>query len=173
MEDSYGMQLTFTETHLAEIQAVLPRLRADDGVADSENTLAMDDSVAWEDGQAIQPVLPIGKLSSSSTGNECGGSTNQEIDKENEPDKEALVFPVHITGEEAGDYKLVVYNGKLKRYTALKPEQRFISIVHHGRNKLIAVSLIEQEKSLYVAKQIYRTYSVVIQKMQSLPMQKP
>lgn len=56
---------------------------------------------------------------------------------------------VHATGDGAGDYKLFYYNSKLTNYTDAKPVQRFWPIEHRGRNKLIPVSFIAKERTIY------------------------
>ena len=79
---------------------------------------------------------------------------------------------MHVTGEEAGDYWFYVYGKKLKQYTDAKPEERYIPIVHQGREKWIQVQFVPEERTIYVARNIYNPYAEVIRQMNTLAMLK-
>lgn len=104
------------------------------------------------------------------TGNEP--SVDNLPDSDEKTDKETSSFTVHVTGTEAGDYRMLVYSGKLKKHTDIKPEQRFFQVVHQGKERLMPVSFVVQEQTIYVAKNIYATYAKTIQQMPSIPMRK-
>ena len=173
MEDSFDLSLSFTETHLAEIQAVLPKL-------DGSITKPTNSSQHTTHTSVSKPGEPVYvqmvSVSSSSRILDLAGNAetmDYESNSEEKPVKNLNSFDVHVVGDEAGDYRLFVYGEKLKKYTDAKPEQRFIPIVHQGREKRIPVSFVKEEQTIYVAKGIYVTYSKVIRQMESLTMIKP
>ena len=100
------------------------------------------------------------------------GSLDNLSDSDEKTDKETDSFTVHVTGIEAGDYRMLVYSGKLKKHTDIKPEKRFFQVVHQGKERLMPVSFVAQEQTIYVAKNIYATYAKTIQQMPSIPMRK-
>ena len=170
MEDSFDLSLSFTETHLAEIQAVLPKL---------DGSVAKPADHAQHTSYTPTPKVEVSAQTTSVSvsrptlivmGNEP--SIDNLSDSDEKSDKETSSFIVHVTGVEAGDYRMLVYSGKLKKHTGVKPEQRFIQVVHQGKERLMPVSFVAQEQTLYVAKNIYATYAKTIQQMPSIPMRK-
>ena len=170
MEDSFDLSLSFTETHLAEIQAVLPKLDGSVIKADDHAQHTSYTPIPKVDVTAKTAPVSVSRPPLTVTGNEP--SLDYLSDSDEKTDKETSSFTVHVTGIEAGDYRMFVYSGKLKKHTDIKPEQRFIQVVHQGKERLMPVSFVAQEQTLYVAKNIYATYAKTIQQMPSIPMRK-
>lgn len=63
---------------------------------------------------------------------------------------------INVTGKRAGKYILVAYNGKLKNYTPKKTTGMFIPHIKNGKEKLISVSVIEEDKVIYIAKDQFK-----------------
>ena len=170
MEDSFDLSLSFTETHLAEIQAVLPKLNGTTNkTVDNVQRVSYTASPKTEaSASAKMAPASVSSLGSTVADNESSGECKAERNENAE--KKSNSFTVHVTGDEAGEYRFFVYGEKLKKYTDAKPEQRFIPIVHQGREKRMPVSFVKEERTIYVAKGIYVTYSKVIQQMDSLTM---
>lgn len=170
MEDSFDLSISFTETHLAEIQTVLPKL-TDIACKPSRNE-GHDSDVSAS--KSVKSILLEGSSVSSSvpvmTASDNTLLSDYILDSSEKSEKKSNSFTVHITGDETGDYRLFVYGDKLKKHTDAKPEQRFILIIHQGREKRIPVSFVKEERTVYVAKGIYVTYSKVLPQMSTITM---
>lgn len=170
MEDSFDLSLSFTETHLAEIQAVLPKLNeiVERSIDNAQNVCYTP--ISNLNASTVVKTTPVSVPCSDLTvvGSELYLDNPPKSDKNSE--KETGFFTVHVTGIEAGDYRMFVYSGKLKKHTDIKPKQRFIQVVHQGKERLMPVSFVAQEQTLYIAKNIYATYAKTIQQMSSLHM---
>ena len=128
MEDSFDLSLSFTETQLAEIQAVLPKLDGSVTKLDDHAQHTSYTTIAKADATAKTAPVSGSRPTLTVTGN--GPSIDNSANSDERTDKETSSFTVHVTGIEAGDYRMFVYSGKLKKHTAIKPEQRFIQVVH-------------------------------------------
>ena len=65
---------------------------------------------------------------------------------------------VKVLGALAGDYYLVPYNGKLKKYTDKKVTAMFIPLMRAEKERLVSVSVILEDKLIYIAKDSFKTY---------------
>lgn len=162
MEDEFNLSLTFTETHLAEIQAVLPEL-----AHTAYKPVTVAQSTSHE--SVTEPTVNTTRLLGFSTA--CRQPAVDPASDERAY-RNRYYFTVHVTGEEAGDYWFYVYGKKLKQYTDAKPEERYIPIVHQGREKWIQVQFVPEERTIYVARNIYNPYAEVIRQMNTLAMLK-
>ena len=57
-----------------------------------------------------------------------------------------------------GRYFLVAYKGKLKGYTTKPAISMFIPQIRSGKEKMIPVSVVEEERIIYVSKENYKMY---------------
>lgn len=57
-----------------------------------------------------------------------------------------------------GRYFLVPYKGKLKSYTAKPVISMFIPQMRSGKEKLIPVSVVEEDQTIYISKENYKMY---------------
>ncbi len=57
-----------------------------------------------------------------------------------------------------GRYFLVPYKGKLKSYTTKPAISMFIPQIRSGKKKMIPVSVVEEDRIIYVSKENYRMY---------------
>ena len=137
------ISLKFTETHFAEIQAAISRLK----LKESVSGIARPEPVsAVNEGRVVQPATHHAAVPKSFVC-EDGGADKLA------PAPNTATIRVH--GEDAGLYKLVAYNGRLKKYTDKKPESRFIPLLRSGKERKVAVSLIREEQTIYISKENY------------------
>ena len=67
-------------------------------------------------------------------------------------------YKVQVTGKYAGEYYLVPYNGKIKTYTQKKVTAMFIPMVRNGKERLVSVSVIEEDHLIFVTKDTLKAY---------------
>lgn len=65
---------------------------------------------------------------------------------------------VQVSGACMGRYFLVAYKGKLKGYTTKPAISMFIPQIRSGKEKMIPVSVVEEERIIYVSKENYKMY---------------
>lgn len=65
---------------------------------------------------------------------------------------------VQVTGARTGKYYLVPYNGKLKKYTDKKVVGMFIPQIRSGKERLVSVSVVEEDRIIYISKDSFKTY---------------
>ena len=65
---------------------------------------------------------------------------------------------VHVTGTINGKCYLVPYIGKLKKYTDKKFVNMFIPQIRSGKKRLVSVSVVEEDKLLYISKDLFKAY---------------
>lgn len=65
---------------------------------------------------------------------------------------------ISVRGAISGIYYLIPYEGKLKEYTSKKVSAMFIPQVYNGKEKLISVSVLEEDKIIYIAKPAFYKY---------------
>lgn len=82
------------------------------------------------------------------------GDTESPIPKE----LRKFAIEVHVIGARTGKYYLVPYNGKLKKYTDKKPIGMFIPQIRGGKERLVSVSFIEEDRIIYISKDSFKTY---------------
>lgn len=65
---------------------------------------------------------------------------------------------VQVSGAHAGQYTIVPYKGKLKNYTLKPVVSMFIPQMRSGKEKLVPVSVIEVDQTIYISKENYKMY---------------
>lgn len=65
---------------------------------------------------------------------------------------------VRVVGAKTGKYYLIPYSGKLKKYTDKKVVSMFIPQIRSGRERLILVSVVEENRLIYISKDLFKTY---------------
>ena len=63
-----------------------------------------------------------------------------------------------ILGTYAGRYSLVPYNGKIKNCTIKPVVSMFIPQMRHGKERMIPVSVVEEDRIIYISKENYKMY---------------
>ena len=63
-----------------------------------------------------------------------------------------------ILGTYAGRYSLVPYNGKMKNCTIKPVVSMFIPQMRHGKERMIPVSVVEEDRIIYISKENYKMY---------------
>lgn len=65
---------------------------------------------------------------------------------------------VQVTGTQTGKYYLVPYSGRLKMYTKKKSEVFYIPQQRFDQERLIPVSVVEEDKIIYIQKEAFKAY---------------
>lgn len=65
---------------------------------------------------------------------------------------------IQVSGACTGKYFLVPYKGKLKSYTTKPAISMFIPQIRSGKEKRIPVSVVEEERIIYISKENYKMY---------------
>lgn len=82
------------------------------------------------------------------------GETESPIPKE----LRRFAVEVQVTGAGTGKYYLIPYNGKLKKYTDKKVVGMFIPQIRSGKERLVSVSVVEEDRIIYISKDSFKTY---------------
>ncbi len=53
---------------------------------------------------------------------------------------------------------LVPYNGKLRDYTIKKTTGMFIPQSRNGKQKMVSVSVVEEDRIIYITKEMFKLY---------------
>ena len=69
-----------------------------------------------------------------------------------------FAIEVQVTGAGTGKYYLIPYNGKLKKHTDKKVVGMFIPQIRSGKERLISVSVVEEDRLIYISKDLFKTY---------------
>ena len=69
-----------------------------------------------------------------------------------------FAIEVQVTGAGTGKYYLIPYNGKLKKYTDKKVVGMFIPQIRSGKERLVSVSVVEEDRLIYISKDLFKTY---------------
>lgn len=102
------------------------------------------------DVQIHKPIVTVeGKRLKSETTGLYSGTAIPKVE-----DMEILVH-----GRRTGQYRLVLYTGKLKDVTTKKAIQMFIPLFKKGKERLLPVSLIDDERTIYVTKANFLSFS--------------
>lgn len=160
MED-YDLSLTFTETHLAEIQMALPNLKASSSPWASKS-----------EATAFSTPIPANASSDDSPDQPRIAENNEDNPPPVPPSKTAHGIPIHVAGEEEGEYSLIVFSGKLKNFTTYQTEPRYLFVFCSNKWKQLAVHLSVEDKVLFIPENIYMKHSQYIQQTQCLVMRK-
>lgn len=65
---------------------------------------------------------------------------------------------IQVVGEKTGKYYLIPYSGKLKKYTDKKVISMFIPQIRSGKERLVSVSVVEDDRLIYISKDSFKTY---------------
>ena len=71
--------------------------------------------------------------------------------------EDAIILP--FKGAINGRCHLIPYEGKLKNHTIRKTVCMFIALLKNGQKKMISVSVIEEERSIFISKEMYKCYA--------------
>lgn len=98
----------------------------------------------------------------------ANGATDQETrfietdspQKKNFISKERrrVSIEVRVSGDHAGLYYLIPYKGKLRNCTIKPVVSMFIPQIRSGKEKLIPVSVVEEDQIIYISKENYKRY---------------
>ncbi len=73
--------------------------------------------------------------------------------------KNQLIKSIKVHGIRNGDYNLITYPNRLKDSTSNHAEQVYIPVIKKGKEKLIPVGLIDDERALYLKYDQYLMFS--------------
>lgn len=73
----------------------------------------------------------------------------------------AGAIEVEVFGACKGKYYLIPYKGKLKNYTQKEAVNMFIPQTRSGKEKLVPVSVIEEDHLIYIPKENYKAYEKI------------
>lgn len=73
-------------------------------------------------------------------------------------ERQRISIEVQVLGIHAGQYYLVPYKGKLKNYTIKPVVSMFIPQIRSGKEKLVPVSVVEEDQTIYISKDNYKMY---------------
>ena len=86
------------------------------------------------------------------------GTNKQPSDISLSKELQRSAVVVQVSGAYMGRYFLVPYKGKLKSYTTKPAISMFIPQIRSGKKKMIPVSVVEEDRIIYVSKENYRMY---------------
>lgn len=82
------------------------------------------------------------------------GGTENPIPKKLRKD----AIEIQVVGAKTGKYYLIPYSGKLKKYTDKKVISMFIPQIRSGKERLVSVSVVEDDRLIYISKDSFKTY---------------
>lgn len=110
-------------------------------------------------------VSPTALLASKTPSN---GATEQKAQHTGTPESQKKnltikerqrdAIEVQVSGAHAGRYSIVPYKGKLKNYTLKPVVSMFIPQMRSGKEKLVPVSVVEEDQTIYISKENYKMY---------------
>ena len=65
---------------------------------------------------------------------------------------------ISVEGAMNGFCYLVPYNGKLRDYTIKKTTGMFIPQSRNGKQKMVSVSVVEEDRIIYITKEMFKLY---------------
>ena len=86
------------------------------------------------------------------------GTNKKPLDISLSKELQRSAVVVQVSGAYMGRYFLVPYKGKLKSYTTKPAISMFIPQIRSGKKKMIPVSMVEEDRIIYVSKENYRMY---------------
>lgn len=86
------------------------------------------------------------------------GTENGETESPIPKELRRFAVEVQVTGAGTGKYYLIPYNGKLKKYTDQKVVGMFIPQIRSGKERLVSVSVVEEDRLIYISKDSFKTY---------------
>ena len=72
--------------------------------------------------------------------------------------RDILSMNIIVHGRRTGEFRLISYDGKLKNHTSSTAVQMFIPFIRDGKERLLPVSLVDDEKAIYVPKMNYEVF---------------
>ena len=75
---------------------------------------------------------------------------------------------ITASGAVTGIYYLVPYNGKLRNYTTKKATAMFIPQMRAGKETKVPVSVVEEDRIIFIAKDLYKMYEKGLKKAEEL-----
>ena len=75
---------------------------------------------------------------------------------------------ITASGAVSGIYYLVPYNGKLRNYTTKKATAMFIPQMRAGKETKVPVSVVEEDRIIFIAKDLYKMYEKGLKKAEEL-----
>ena len=81
---------------------------------------------------------------------------NSDITSDTSRDIVSMNIIVH--GRRTGEFRLISYDGKLNNHTSSTAVQMFIPFIRDGKERLLPVSLVDDEKAIYVPKTNYKVF---------------
>ena len=105
--------------------------------------------------RAVGQAVPIEKTANKIS--EDYDSYN--LDKALIPEKlRRKAIDLHVRGAINGWCYLVPYEGKLKHFTVKKTVGMFIPIMRNGQEKMVSVSVVEEERIIYISSDMFKIY---------------
>ena len=108
-------------------------------------------------------------------------SNNKPDVNENSYDLDKSVVPeglwddtidIPVKGALYGWCYLIPYEGKLRNYTAKRTVAMFIPLVRNGQEKMVSVSVIEEDKAVYISKDMFKLYEQSIGELEELELRR-
>lgn len=75
---------------------------------------------------------------------------------------------ITVAGAVTGTYFLVPYNGKLRNYTKKKATEMFIPQIRDGKETKVPISVVEEDRFIFIAKDLYKMYEKELKKAKEL-----
>ena len=99
-------------------------------------------------------------------------SESKIIDDSTENSIETNVLKAHFFGSIDGVYYVVPYKGKLKKYTDKKAVGMFIPLNCSGKEILLSVSVVEEEKRIYIQNDTFKKYEKWLKNSNTIELRK-
>lgn len=109
---------------------------------------------SWKEETANRTVNSVSKVESTSSVIESSILNEELIPRELR--KGAVDLPVR--GAIDGWCYLVPYTGKLKSHTVKKPTAMFVPQMRKGQEKMVTVSVVEEDRIIYIEKSMFKQY---------------
>ena len=100
-----------------------------------------------------QTVVEETAVSFTDNSEDTGGTENP-IPKKLRKD----AIEIQVVGAKTGKYYLIPYSGKLKKYTDKKVISMFIPQIRSGKERLVSVSVVEDDRLIYISKDSFKTH---------------
>lgn len=134
-----------------QIHKSAPRIVAKQSMQIITESAARPESIKVSDTEGIVDAQP--------TETKVTEHSSEVLEKNPVPrELQRVAIEVQVIGTRAGSYYLVPYKGKLKNYTIKKLTAMFIPQMRSGREKLISVSVIEEDNVIFITKENFKMY---------------
>ena len=71
---------------------------------------------------------------------------------------------IKVNGTQKGEYYLVPYNGKLRKYTDKEVISMFVPQERAGKEKMVPVSVVLEDKVIYITMDNYKAFGNGLQR---------